>query len=73
MHEVKMFITVLFSIIFYSLSAVAYVGPGPGLTMLGSLWALLAGIAFALFMVVYYPIRLFIKKRAAKNKPSTDG
>ena len=57
---------------FYSASAFAYVGPGPGLTMLSSLWALIAGIAFALFMVIYYPIRLILKKRAAKKNTHPD-
>ncbi len=58
--------------LFYPAMALAYVGPGPGLTMLSSLWALIAGIAFALFMVIFYPIRLLMKKRAAKRKSTPD-
>jgi hypothetical protein len=49
--------------------AYAYVGPGPGLSMLGSLFTLLAGIFLALFMVLFYPIRLLLKKRKNARKP----
>lgn len=56
-------------LLFLSSPAFAYVGPGPGLSMLGSAFTLLIGVVFALFMVVFYPIRLFLKKRKIKNKP----
>jgi hypothetical protein len=46
----------------------AYVGPGPGLTMLGSALGFLAAIGFALVVVVAYPIRLLILKWRAKRK-----
>lgn len=59
-------ITLLLLII--SAPAYAYVGPGPGLSMLGSLWTLLVGILLAIFMVIYYPLRLLWKKY--KNKTS---
>ena len=50
--------------------AMAYVGPGPGLSMLGSFFTLLAGIVFAFFMVLFYPVRLLIKKRKARKNSS---
>lgn len=50
----------------------AYVGPGPGLSMLGSLFTLLAGVALALAMVLIYPIRLLLKRRKAKKDTRAD-
>lgn len=60
---------ILFLMLF-TYPALAYVGPGPGLTMLSSLWALFAGIFLALFMVVFYPIRLLVKSLKNKKKPN---
>ncbi len=45
----------------------AYVGPGPGLSMIGSFFTLLAGIGIALFFVLFYPIRLLLKRRKQKS------
>lgn len=49
-------------------SASAYVGPGPGLSMLGSALGFLAAIGFALLVVIAYPIRLlWVKLRRKKD------
>lgn len=49
--------------------AAAYVGPGPGLTMIGSLIGLVGSVLVALAMVVVWPLRLYMKKKkAAKAK-----
>jgi hypothetical protein len=64
--------TRLFFLFFLLLTAPAqaYVGPGPGLSMLSSLITLIGGIFLALFMIVFYPLRLFLKKR--KQQPKAD-
>lgn len=49
--------------------AMAYVGPGPGLTMIGSLIGLVGSVVVALLMVIIWPLRLYYKKMKAK-KPS---
>ena len=49
-------------------NAAAYVGPGPGLSMLGSLFTLVGGVVVALLMVLLYPIRLLLKRRKAKSQ-----
>lgn len=49
----------------------AYIGPGPGLSMIGSFFTLVAGIVIALFFVLLYPIRLILKKRKAKSTDKT--
>lgn len=51
----------------FSFPASAYVGPGPGLSMVGSFFTLIAGIVIALFFVLLYPIRLLLKKRKKKS------
>ena len=54
----------------YSVSASAYIGPGAGLGMIGSLVAI-AVVALVLVLgVVIYPIRLMRKKRREKAQQS---
>ena len=57
----------LWALILLSLLALPYVGPGAGLSMIGSFLALLAGIGIALFFVLLYPIRLLLKRRKQKK------
>ncbi len=52
-------------------TAFAYIGPGAGVSFLGSLWAVLAGIVIALVAILAWPIRYFVrrlrKQRAASR------
>lgn len=64
--------------LFLSAGAWAYVGPGVGLTMIGSLLGLLSAIGLSLFLVVFRPIKNLFKKITgkkqevvAKNKAAT--
>jgi membrane protein implicated in regulation of membrane protease activity len=43
--------------------ALAYVGPGAGLSVLGALWGLLIAIAAAVAFVVAWPVRRWLKRR----------
>jgi len=45
-----------------STSAHAYIGPGAGLSVLGSLWAVLVGIVLALFAILSWPIRILWRR-----------
>jgi len=48
--------------------AMAYVGPGAGLTLIGSLVAVVAAAVLALLGLVLFPIRMALKSlRAAKE------
>jgi hypothetical protein len=58
----------LFTVFVCISDAHAYIGPGPGLAMLGPLLGLIGGVLLALAMVLAYPIRLFIKRRKASKK-----
>jgi hypothetical protein len=49
-------------------AAIAYVGPGAGLTMLGSLWGLILAIVFVVFGLLILPFKIMrnrMKKKAA--------
>ncbi len=57
-------------------SALAYVGPGAGLSIIGSVLALLAAVIVAIFGFLFFPIRRMLRKRkqraalkAAENSP----
>lgn len=43
--------------------ALAYVGPGAGITMLGALWAVVAALAMVLFGLGLWPVRAFLRYR----------
>jgi hypothetical protein len=43
--------------------AAAYIGPGAGITMLGALWGVIVAVALALGAVLFWPIRILLRKR----------
>jgi membrane protein implicated in regulation of membrane protease activity len=47
-------------------AALAYVGPGAGLSLLGALWALLAAVGTALLFVIAWPVRSMLRRRRAR-------
>ena len=49
--------------------ALAYVGPGAGISMLGALWGLIIGVVMAVGVILFWPIRIMIRKMKA-NKAS---
>jgi hypothetical protein len=54
-----------------SASAQAYIGPGAGLSVLGSLWTVLVAIALALFAVLTWPVRILWRKLRGKQPVRT--
>jgi len=53
----------------------AYVGPGAGISVLGSLLGILATIVVAIGAVILWPIRKLMKRRksaAETSQPATD-
>lgn len=44
-------------------AALAYVGPGAGLSLLGALWALIAALATAFLFVIAWPVRKALRRR----------
>lgn len=43
--------------------ALAYIGPGAGVTMLGALWGVLAAIVLTIAGLLYWPIRAALRRR----------
>ncbi len=43
--------------------AMAYIGPGAGLTAIGTVLALVGAVVLAIFGFVWYPIKRFMRKR----------
>jgi hypothetical protein len=61
-------------------TAFAYVGPGAGLSIIGSLLAFFAAIVIGIFGFLWFPIRRLLRKRkqaaeqvAADTQDGTDG
>jgi hypothetical protein len=42
--------------------AFAYIGPGAGITMLGALWSVIVAVALAIGAVLFYPIRVIMRR-----------
>jgi hypothetical protein len=49
----------------------AYVGPGAGLTMLGSLWGLILAVVFIVFGLLILPIKI-MRNKMKKNKATEE-
>jgi len=53
-------------------TAVAYVGPGAGISVLGALWGLIIGVVMAVGIILFWPIRMMIRKiKANKGDQAT--
>ena len=48
---------------FYSSPALAYIGPGAGITLLGALWGVVVAIALAIGAVLLWPLRILVRRR----------
>ncbi len=47
--------------------AMAYVGPGPGLSAIGAFLALFMGLILAMFGFVWYPIKRLLRRMRRKE------
>ena len=47
--------------------AMAYIGPGAGITMLGAIWSVLVAIILAIGAVIFWPIRLLLRRRRNRS------
>ena len=54
-------------------SAMAYVGPGAGISVLGALWGLIVGVVMAVAVILFWPIRMMIRKNKAKKAAAAEG
>ena len=66
--KIRIMIPVAISLICFAGSASAYVGPGAGITVIGALWGLIAGVAVAIGVILFWPIRMMLRKRKANKE-----
>lgn len=53
--------------------ALAYVGPGAGISLLGALWGLIVGVVAAIGIILFWPIRIMLRKRKAAREAAEAG
>ena len=54
----------------FTMPARSYVGPGVGITMLGSFWIIVSFVGMFLAGFLIWPVRSFFKRRKNKQKQS---
>lgn len=53
--------------------ALAYIGPGAGLSLLGALWGVVAAVAAALLFLLVWPLRRFMRRqRSIAQRAATE-
>ena len=53
-------------------AALAYIGPGAGISVLGSLLGILGTIVVAIGAIIFWPVRKFLKRKKQKQQASSD-
>ena len=54
-------------------TAAAYVGPGAGISVLGALWGLIIGVVMAVGVILFWPIRMMMRKKKAAKEAAAAG
>jgi hypothetical protein len=52
--------------------ALAYVGPGAGLTLLGALWGLIVAVVVSLGFVLLWPLRRMMRRNRQAQPPADE-
>ena len=69
--RIKVSAAVLAMALLLPASSFAYVGPGAGLSAIGTVLALIGGIFLAIAGFVWYPIKRLLKKRRQPKETET--
>lgn len=69
--KVNILLTVALSL--WAGTAAAYVGPGAGITVLGALWGLIIGVVMAVGVILFWPIRMMLRKKKAQKEALAEG
>lgn len=59
----RLLVSTLLLVTLWASPALAYIGPGAGITMLSALWGVVVAIALALAAVLFWPIRALVRRR----------
>jgi nicotinamide riboside transporter PnuC len=65
-------VVVFVLLILLAAPATAYIGPGAGISVLGSLLGILATIVVAIGAIVMWPLRKLLKKKRQKSAPEQE-
>lgn len=68
----RTFISFLGALLLVPATAMAYIGPGAGLSLLGALWALLVALGTALVFVIAWPVRRMLRRRQAEREQASE-
>jgi hypothetical protein len=60
------------ALLFHALAAQAYIGPGAGLSAIGSILALGAAVVVAIFGFLWFPVKRLLRKRRAQQLVQED-
>lgn len=55
-------------LLFVSMGATAYNGPGSGVSFIAALWSLIIGFLVVLSAILMWPIRVLLKRRKARQQ-----
>lgn len=75
MHYSYLFLLSCLAGITATTPALAYIGLGPGMTMIGSFFSLILAVLAVFLMVLLLPLRILLKRRKARkaaNAKTTD-
>jgi hypothetical protein len=50
--------------------ALAYIGPGAGITVLGALWGVVLAVVLAVAAVLLWPLRILFRRRHKRGRPA---
>jgi hypothetical protein len=59
------------SLLLLAAPALAYIGPGSGIGLLGSLWVWLVGIFVVLLTILVWPLRWMLRRIRASRRDTT--
>jgi len=63
----SIFLLLALTFLCFANDAAAYIGPGAGLSVLGSLWAVVVAIVVALFALLTWPLRALWRRLRVKR------
>lgn len=64
----RMKITLALVLLLQALPALAYIGPGSGISLLGGLWGVLVAIVLAIGAILIWPIRYMFRRLRRKRR-----
>ncbi|MGA9575467.1 MAG: hypothetical protein WBS20_16115 [Lysobacterales bacterium] len=68
MSKITTVTLLLITLLAMAMPADAYIGPGAGISVLGSLLSILATIFVAIGAILLWPLRTFMKRRKARRE-----